>query len=274
MTAGGVRFTEDQSTNLATLYGRALDARAAEPVLGDPTAAGAVGRIDYDFGKFRITADQAFSIASRAKALDDKAREYLREHPDATVLHLGCGMDSRVFRLDPPPDVRWFDVDFPEVIELRKEVYPEADRAGYTMVASSATDLGWLAEIPSDRPALVVAEGLTMYLDPDAGAALLRAIAARFPGGEMVFDIYSRLGIKLQKTNPVVRRAGATLRWGIDDPRELAELGLTLVSRMTSPDFVTPDVRRRLSRSTRLQLKLLDLIPALRYMGQVVHYRF
>jgi O-methyltransferase involved in polyketide biosynthesis len=275
MTTGKVHFTEDQSTNLATLYGRAMDAGLPEPVLGDPTAADAVRRIDYDFGKFKLNADLAFAIAARAKVFDDRAAEFLREHPGATVLHLGCGMDSRVFRLDPPPDVRWFDVDFPEVIALRQDVYPESARDGYTMLASSVTDLGWLNEIPADKPALVLAEGLTMYLDPVDGEALLRAIATHFPeGGEMMFDFYSKLGIKLQKANPVVRKAGATLRWGVNDPRELEKLGLTLVSRMTSTDFVTPDVQDRLSRSTRLQYKLVEHVRAFREMGQVVRYRF
>jgi O-methyltransferase involved in polyketide biosynthesis len=106
----GVRFTEDQSTNLATLYGRALDARAENPVLGDTTAVDAVGRIDYDFGKFKITKAQAFGIAARGKVFDLVVRDFLAAHDECTVVHLGAGMDSRVFRVDPPPTVRWFDV--------------------------------------------------------------------------------------------------------------------------------------------------------------------
>ena len=81
---------------------------------------------------------------------------------------------------------------------------------------------------------MVVAEGLTMYLDPAAGHALFRRIVEHFPSGEVFFDAYSKLGIKLQKTNAIVRRAKATLRWGIDDPRELAAAGLTSVSVRTA----------------------------------------
>jgi O-methyltransferase involved in polyketide biosynthesis len=165
MATGKVHFTEEQSTNLATLYGRALDARKAKPILGDPTAEDAVRRIDYDFGKFKMGDGMASSVAIRAKLFDDLASEFLVAHPTATVLHLGCGMDSRVYRLGPPATVRWFDVDYPEVIALRAEVYPDQPD-NYTMIGSSVTDLQWISQIPTDASALVIAEGLTQYLPP------------------------------------------------------------------------------------------------------------
>src|SRR6266700_737498 len=64
-------------------------------------------------------------IATRAATFDLLASRYLADHPDATVLHLGCGMDSRVYRLDPPATVDWFDVDYPDVIDLRRQLFPE-----------------------------------------------------------------------------------------------------------------------------------------------------
>jgi O-methyltransferase involved in polyketide biosynthesis len=271
-TVGKVRFTEDQSTNLATLYGRALDARSAAPILGDPTAQDAVRRIDHDFARFRIGIDQMIAIASRGKVFDDLAADFLREHPDATVLHLGAGLDSRHARLAPPDTVRWFDIDFPEVMALRAEVYPDLGHA--IQVASSVTDLGWLEQVPTDRPALVIAEGLTMYLPPERGAALLRALAERLPAGEMVLDFYSRTGIRLQKLNPVLRRAKATLRWGIDDPRDLEPLGVTVVDVLHPDDLVSPQDVRRLSPATRLQVKLLVRIPMFRRMGRLLRLRF
>lgn len=273
MTTGKVHFTENQSTNLATLYGRALDARKAKPILGDPTAEEAVGRIDYDFGKFKINDNMAFSIATRARLFDEVAGEFLRAHPAATVLHLGCGMDSRVFRLDPPPTVRWFDVDYPDVIALRTEVYP-GERDGYTMIGSSVTEHDWFSRVPADAPTLVVAEGLTMYLAPDEGPALLRALIAHLRSGEMLFDVYSRLGIKLQKAVPAVRHAKATLQWGVDDPSELEPLGLTTIRRWTADDMVPAAVRADLSRALRFQLGLLKVLPKFRTMGQLMHFRF
>ena len=85
-------------------------------------------------------------------------RESSPQTLSSTVLHLGCGLDSRVFRIDPPATVRWYDVDLPDVIDLRRRLYPE--RHDYELIATSVTDLRWLDGIPADRPVLVVAEGL------------------------------------------------------------------------------------------------------------------
>lgn len=111
-------------------------------------------------------------MALRATQLDDWSADFLGRHPNAVVLHLGCGMDTRAFRLHPPQDVRWFDVDQPNVIELRRKLYN--DRHGCRMVGSSVTDAGWLDETPTDRPALIVAEGLFMYLHEPEVRTLLQ----------------------------------------------------------------------------------------------------
>ncbi|WP_327589226.1 class I SAM-dependent methyltransferase [Nonomuraea sp. NBC_00507] len=121
------------------------------------------------------------AVALSARFMDRWATEFLAAHPGATVLHLGCGLDTRFHRLAPPPTVRWYDVDYPEVVELRRRLFPEPP--GYTMIGSSVTELTWLDQIPADRPVLVVADGLFYYLDPGEGRALLRAIVEhRGPG--------------------------------------------------------------------------------------------
>lgn len=117
------------------------------------------------------------------------------------------------------------------------------------MIGALVTDPEWVADIPADRPTLVVAEGLTMYLEPEAGRALLRRLAERFPSGEMFFDAYSRFGIRTQKANSVVRRAKATLQWGIEDLERLPAL-------------------------TRLLVQTVMKVPLVRNMGQLLHYRF
>lgn len=268
----GVRFTEDQSTNLATLYGRALDARAERPVLGDRTAVDAVARIDYDFGKFKIGKAEAFGIAARGKVFDGVVRDFIARHDNCTVVHLGAGMDSRVYRLDPPAGVRWFDVDFPDVIDLRRQVYPERDNT--TLIGASAADLDWIDEVPNDQPTMIVAEGLTMYLEPAAGRTLFRRLVEHFPSGEVFVDAYSKTGIKLQKTNAIVRRAGATLRWGIDDPNELAGDLLTPVSVRTAEDFVSQEDWQLLPAFHRVMYRAVLQIPVLRNMGKLMHCRF
>ena len=138
------------------------------------------------------------AIAARAKVFDLWVEEFLANNPKATVLHLGCGLDSRVFRVNPSSDVLWFDVDYPEIIDLRKRLFPE--RAGYQMIGSSVTETDWLNQVPADRPTLVVAEGLMYYLKEEEVQSLVTRIVERFPSGQIMFDATSKLYLKMQKT--------------------------------------------------------------------------
>jgi methyltransferase (TIGR00027 family) len=213
----GVRWGSVEWTNLVTLYLRACESRLPQPILGDYAAAEAVDRIDYDFKRMHRTArpgSNQYLVALRAKKLDDWATAFLTRHPDAVVLHLGCGMDTRAFRLHPPATVEWFDVDQPGVIDLRRKLYHERD--GYHMIGSSVTDAAWLDRIPTDRPVLVVAEGLVMYLTEREAWELLQRLTDRFGGGEMLFDTLSPMGPRLSRMFTM-----GIVKWGIRDAREL-----------------------------------------------------
>lgn len=121
-----VRLTKEKETYLITLYGKAMDNCAEKPILGDKFADEVVRHIDFDFEKLKVPKGAEITLPMRAKHLDQWTREFLAANPVSTVLHLGCGLDSRVFRIDPPATVRWYDVDMPDVIELRRRLYPDA----------------------------------------------------------------------------------------------------------------------------------------------------
>ncbi|WP_024804298.1 class I SAM-dependent methyltransferase [Nocardia sp. BMG51109] len=212
-----VRWGSVEWTNLGTLYLRACESRSPQPVLGDHAAADAVDRIDYDWRRmhrYMQPAANQWLVALRAARLDEWSAEFLSRHPNAVVLHLGCGMDTRAFRLAPPPGVQWFDVDQPNVIELRRKLY--SDRDGYRMIGSSVTDPAWLDRTPTDRPTLIVAEGLLMYLPEPEVRALLHRLTERFPHGELLFDTLSPVGPRLSKVF-----SKGIVKWGPRDAREL-----------------------------------------------------
>jgi O-methyltransferase involved in polyketide biosynthesis len=183
------------------------------PILGDTAAAAAVDRIEYGWARMRRAmrpGSNQHLVAMRAKQFDHWSTNFLRRYPNAVVRHLGCGMDTRVFRLHPPDTVQWFDVDQPHVIALRRKLYD--DRAGYPMIGSPVTDEAWLHEIPTDRPMLMVAEGLVMYLTEPEVRTLLQRLTDRFGSGELVFDTVSPMGPRLSR----VLTKGIT-KWGIRD---------------------------------------------------------
>ncbi|MQA06024.1 MAG: class I SAM-dependent methyltransferase [Streptosporangiales bacterium] len=267
-----ITFTGAQETMLATLYGRALDSKAPRSILHDTAAAAAIERIDYAFGNTRMTPTTSAGVALRARVLDDWTTEFLAAHPRVTVLHLACGLDTRVHRLAPPATVRWFDVDFPEVIELRQRLLAEPG-GDYRMLGASVVDDWWLAEIPPDRPTVVVFEGLSMYLRKDDGRRLLQRLTSRFPSGQLLFDCYGSVGIKLQRRVPAVRNAGATLYWGIDDPHELEtwHAGLRCLDALRSVDMPGND---ELPARGRRAMRVLAHIPGLRDVGRILRYEF
>lgn len=264
-----VHLTEEKETLLITLYGRALDARSERPVLGDTMAAWAVDEIDYDFG--RIRAEFASSAPLRAKFFDGWVREFLAANERATVVHLGVGLDTRVWRIDPGPGVEWYDVDYPEVVELRQQLFPE--RAGYHQLGSSVTAPEWLEQVPTGRPTLILAEGLSMYLEPDAGHALLRRLTDHFGHGTLMLDVQSRLGIKLVQRSAAVRATGSTLLWGVNSAAELTARNPDLrcvdeVSSLLAAGAEDVSLRHRLAA------RLLSPIRPLRDIGLYLRFAF
>jgi O-methyltransferase involved in polyketide biosynthesis len=267
-----LHLTGAKQTLLITLHAKAMESRSPDSLLKDRFADQVLSRLDYDFKPLDLGPDGAISMAMRAKILDDWTRTFIEKHPDSVILNLGCGLDSRVFRVDPPPQIRWFDVDFPDVIEIRQRVYPPRDE-GYRMIGASVTEPGWLEEVPRDRPAMIVAEGLMPYLPSEEAPKMVARLAAHFPTGELAFDGYGRLGLKMLRITPQVRATGAEVHWALDDPHALEREvpGLRLVNEKIQND---PAGIARMSWPARLMVRLYRYIPALRGIGRLLRYRW
>jgi O-methyltransferase involved in polyketide biosynthesis len=268
VTQEKVDLTGPAETMLATLYLRAVDYDLPESVLNDRWAADAVSRLDYDFDRFSRMKANSASVTLRARALDEWVRELIQ--PDCLVLHLGCGLDSRFERIEPPESVQWYDIDQPEVIALHRKLFPE--HAQRRTIAASVTAPDLLETIPVDRPVLMIAEGLTMYLREVDGIALLRRIVDHFPSGDLLFDAFSRLGVRLSnRFNPPVVISGSQLEWGIDDPQKLAARvpGLSLISEQSFDADL-----RRIPPPMRLTIQLISRLPVTRRLSRLLHYRF
>ena len=258
-------------TMLTTLYCKALDADLDQPILGDGFAKEAVGRIDYDWRKLGIADRWTPLVTVRTAQYDIWASQFLAVHQHATVVHLGCGLDSRVFRLDPGPGVEWYDVDYPAVIALRKKLFPTRPR--YHLVATSATDPSWLDRIPADRPVLLLAEGISMYLMEGEGVALLQHVVDRFRSGELQIDFYNWLAIRSQKTHKLQRQSGSTLYWAVNSPADV----LSRVSGgrlLTAVTFFDATTFSPTSAAFRVARRKVRAVPPLRRTLQYHRYAF
>jgi O-methyltransferase involved in polyketide biosynthesis len=266
-TRAKVSLTPEQETLLITLYAKA---QPGNPLLFDPKARDILNQMDYDFARLRVPYKTIVLICQRAKKLDTVARDFLKEHPGGVVLQLGCGLDSRFQRVDDGR-ARWYDLDMPPVIDLRRQFFVESER--YHMIAASVTDLDWVDTVAAEgRSVLVVAEGLLMYLDEEDVRQLVLRLQEAFPGCRVIADVFSRLTARSATKHPSLTSTGATLGWGIDDAHELEAWapGIRLLEEWHFSD--DPDLAK-LSLGYRLAYRLAGAFKMVQRAHRIVYYQ-
>ncbi len=173
------------------LWGRAKATRANSPILSDAKALQIVGKLGLDlqdFDRVLHPSNELFTIA-RVRALDDLVRGFLIEHPKATIINLGAGLDTGFFRTDNGLLV-WFDVDLPQVIELRRELIPETQRNRY--ISGSILEPEWVKEVTAESKAtFLLASGVMVYFRKAELRKLLSLLLESFPAAELAFDVQS-----------------------------------------------------------------------------------
>jgi len=167
-----------EKTLLITLTGRALDARTNRPLLGDRLAAEVLDRLGSGADVVKLSGTVRIATAVRSKMLDRIVGGFIAAHANAVVVELGCGLETRMHLLSPPATVDWYDVDLPGVIALRRRVIPELERSH--LVAASLTDPHWIEGIPSDRPAIAVADGVLGFLTEADNRQILNTLTDHF----------------------------------------------------------------------------------------------
>jgi O-methyltransferase involved in polyketide biosynthesis len=262
-----ITLSPEQETLLIPLYAKA---QPENPLFFDPKARDILSRVDYDFSRLRVPYKTVVLICQRAKKLDATAQTFLAEHPGGVVLHLGCGLDSRFQRVDNG-QVEWYDLDMRPVIELRRQFYAEGER--YHPIASSVTDLAWVDAVEAaGRPVLAVAEGLLMYLDEADVKRLILRLHEAFPGCRLIADVFSRMTARSATGHPSLKQTGASIGWGIDDPREVE--GWAHGIRLLEEWYFTqdPDLGR-LSLGYRLAYKLAGAFKMVQRAHRIAYYQ-
>jgi len=251
-----VSLGDIQETLLIPLYGRALDARRSSSVLNDSMAIDLVDRIDYDFSKFR--GPSLTGSVLRASIFDEYVRSFLRIHRAGTVVDLGCGLSTRFSRLDNG-DVRWFDLDVPDTMALRRKFFDETDR--YTMISGSIFDTDWYDQVrDGSGPLFLLSEAVLLYFPDTQVHPLLTRMAKEFPGKSMAFDTAGPTMINSQDQNQVFKTVSARMEWTCSNPADLQQFGLQLQESraFSNPQ---PDVARTWPVTYRYGFKLLRWLP-------------
>jgi O-methyltransferase involved in polyketide biosynthesis len=213
---------------LIPLYARAMESQRPDAMMKDEKAVALVTQKSFDFTRVRqITMNEALNVMRimQAREMDHYARDFLSRNPEAVVVQIGCGFDSRFERVDNG-QVEWYDLDLPDIIELRRKLIgDEGER--YHLLGCSVFKDTWLEamSVHRQRPCLFLAESVFVYFEEAQVKSLVLTLLNRFPSSEMVFDVFSPFGV--WECNLVISRSKLSARahWGIWHSREIEGWG-------------------------------------------------
>ena len=237
--------------------------------------------MDGKFSKMEELIDDitALGVLARAKDFDSYFKKYLEKHPESTVVNLGCGLDTTFFRVDNGK-IKWFDLDLPGVIDYRKRFISESNRNKF--IAKPALDFSWFDDVEFDpeKGIFFMAGGLIYYFSEDQIYELFMKMADYFIGGEMIFDIFSSLMLKLSdkeldkyvKQGKLMRKdEWALYETSVDKPEKYFS-SISNKLKVIDIRVIGHDLPPKLNLSKNLMLKIKIAI-FLKVM-KVVHLRF
>ncbi len=201
-----------QETLVIPLYGRKLCTELFPELFRDDKAVELINRIDYDFSELEKRSKSlayrfgALEVAMRENDLMIEAKDYLKTHPNAALVNLGCGLDQTAENCDDGL-CRIYNLDLPDVIAVRNELLPEGGRV--KNIAADLNELSWFDRIDAEKGVCFLAAGVFYYFKTDEIKRLFTAMAERFPGGRLVFDSANRRAVKLM-LKTWVKEAGVT----------------------------------------------------------------
>lgn len=231
-----VRLGPVQETMLVPLYARAVETVRKRPILNDPKAVEMVASIDWDFGRFGQRTRTA-GCALRSAMFDEWVKRFLASHPAGTVVEIGAGLNTRFERLDNG-SVHWFDLDLPDVVEVRRRFFGDSDRR--RTLACSILDPAWIGAVSgSPGPHFFVAETVFVYLAEEGVRAALSQVARAFPGAAIAFDTVSGRAVAHANRDHEGLGLAGRFVWACPDPTRIEgwRIGLHLVESLSLRDI-------------------------------------
>ena len=215
-------------TLLLPLYNRAMESKRPDAMIKDEMAVELVTQMRLDFSSVRqIPMTELLKVMRimLTREMDRYARDFLSRHPEAVVVHIGCGLDSRFERVDNGR-VEWFDLDLPEVIDLRRRFIGD-EHERYHLLAGSVLEDAWLeaVKVYSQRPFLFLAETVFVYFIEAQVKSLVLTLRDRFPGAELVLDGWRPFEIWVGNRYLSPSKFAGLMQWGLWNGREIEGWG-------------------------------------------------
>lgn len=238
-------------TMLQTVFARAKETKTRGAIT-DSKAVEIIDRLDYDFSAADQDKAMHSGVIARTIVLDRLVKAFLAGHGGAVVVNVACGLDTRCYRMKGFS--HWYNLDLPETIAVRRSILEPTENI--TQIAMSAMD-DWSGEIKeTGAPALVIIEGLTMYLSEADVKRIFEIISGKFPRAEVLVEIMNPAVVKSFKEKSI-EGSKAKFTWGVKNGRALAEL---------LPDF-------SFSEEHSLTEGMAEFIPIYKFLGKLPFVR-
>lgn len=203
------------------LLSRAIETRRKNGLINDPKACEMVDKVDYDFSKFGNIKMSTIGTIIRVRHFDKAVQDFIdrkaKEKP--VIVQVGCGLDTRYFRISDHEQAVFYEMDLPEVIHLREKLIPSSQNDIY--LSSSLLKSDWIEALKqkhSGSPFLFLFEGVLMYFTEEQVRDVLSRLADHFPGSEIYFDKVSNWACRNSDKHESVKKTKARFHCGIDDP--------------------------------------------------------
>lgn len=229
------------STLLIPLWAKAVEYERSDALLRDKEAVRMMDSIDYDFSRFSSATFSQAGCCGRALIIDNATRRFIEQYPDAVVVELGAGLDARFERLGRPAVTAWYDLDLPQVIEIRRRLLPEN---GNHYLTGSLFDSEWVYRVNAyKKPVLLILEGVLMYFTEYEVKRFFAMIGQGFPQVSVIFDSIPPMALGHSKHHDALRNMKPTQRpefvWALKNPSEMEnwQAGLKVTAQFHLSDL-------------------------------------
>jgi len=253
-----IKLGSVQETLLLPLWGRAVETQKEKPLLIDNKAVSIINSIPYDFTVISKNINKLVQAGWVARSIffDKKIKAFIDVYPEATIVNIGCGLDTTFDRIDNGK-ILWIDLDLPDTIDLRKKYISESDRRNF--ISKSVFDKSWYEAIERKKDVMLLIAGVLYYFDESDVKVLFSDFHTFLPGTEIIFDFASTRGIKVSNKK-VIEKGGmdksAKLKWGINNIMELEKWNSNIKVISNMPMY--KEHKRNYSMMDRFGMNIAD----------------
>lgn len=241
------------------LVARATETKRDNPIVYDLKAVEIIDQLDVSNKTVDGGEISTLGILARTKVIDEEVQKKLTANPNTTVINLGAGLDTRIFRLHNDV-VKWYDLDLPKVITLRGRFIGENERIRF--IAKSVLDTSWIDDIDTSESnnIIIIAEGLLMYFAAEDVRQIFHSLARHFPDADMYFDVVHSYFVGKKISNDFL--------WGLDNAADIEKIhkNISLIDSWSTGNL--------LKERQALFFRIMNVLPSTRNRSQILHIQF